>query len=723
MLKKLLLSANSPQKKTIKKRRIFSTSDIFSPEKKIKSPSFYQKIYGIVPETQNQPKKDKEKTTKKSNSLRNSFQKPKIKKIKYQFRRITNPKLPFSKRTIEPKDVVKNRIKLSKPSKIFHDFETIQWLRRKFSENIINKSIYSLLPNNGKPVIPEDESEEDKRHRKMMEYLESLKGPIGREKYCNINPKYFFNRATFDTILKLKKIFLEFDADGNRRMELDEMLEMFESNKISANINDLVELFFKGKKFKEKEVMKLYLNFHQFMNFALTKDQDFRQFMRNIKERVEKKKKDGLMKEENDSECEKDGYFPMTFKSLLDYFIDKGKERNWKIVINKAIDEMNEIIDKKKDINCHNIKFNTNSIVNSPKKIINQRTLKSKNSIKSFNLNNQIDKEDLINLNIEEDLDIDYEKQLKNINFKKIIEAFSHLFKIVQVNSPQNKNSNNNINNINNNNNNNNTNTKSITKTESEQNIIKNIEKKNNNNNGNKNSLIKCSKSLVNTVSTHSQENIQIKQYLSNSTKGELTNSFYNIQNNKSELFIKDHQMIKNKNRSLCNNESSRKIKNIIDKNIISNRYYDSKNLKKMKYLGYFKPQRNFPSIYRDKSINGNKKELPTFYHNNSLFDLKANNNNITMLNGDNKNNVPFLPLTKAKIRYDILNKGVFDRNQINKNKLNKKFCINYYGGKINVFNKSNITTQSTPKLDYVPMKLLSDSIQDKTNSENIINL
>ena len=88
---------------------------------------------------------------------------------------------------------MKNRIKLSKPSKIFHDFETIQWLRRKFSENIINKSIYSLLPNNGKPVIPEDESEEDKRHRKMMEYLESLKGPIGREKYCNINPKYFFN--------------------------------------------------------------------------------------------------------------------------------------------------------------------------------------------------------------------------------------------------------------------------------------------------------------------------------------------------------------------------------------------------------------------------------------------------------------------------------------------------------------------------------------------------
>ena len=48
------------------------------------------------------------------------------------------------------------------------------------------------------------------------------------------------------------------------------MLEMFKSNKISANINDL------GKKFKEKEVLKLYLNFHHFIIFALPKDQDFR---------------------------------------------------------------------------------------------------------------------------------------------------------------------------------------------------------------------------------------------------------------------------------------------------------------------------------------------------------------------------------------------------------------------------------------------------------------
>ena len=74
-------------------------------------------------------------------------------------------------------------------------------------------------------------------------------------------------------------------------MELDEMQEMFNSNKINASINDLVDLFFKGKKFKESEIMKLYLNFHQFINFALTKDKEFREFMRNIKRKIEKENK------------------------------------------------------------------------------------------------------------------------------------------------------------------------------------------------------------------------------------------------------------------------------------------------------------------------------------------------------------------------------------------------------------------------------------------------
>ena len=356
---------NIPKKKKSQsenryKKRILNIQKLMLSPRKPKTPSYYQKMYSITSESLNESKSEnniiKTKVQKKSISLQNIFKKTKMNKTTFQFGKITTPKSPFSKRIEEPSEIRKHRIKISKPSKVFQDFITIQWLRKKFPKNIISKSIYSLLPDNGKPVIPENESEEEKKHRQLIEFLESLKISDDKDKFVNINPKYFFNKSTFENVLKLKKIFLEFDKDGNRRMELDEMLEMFESNNISANINDLVQLFFKGKKFKEKEVMKLYLNFHQFINFGLTKDQEFRQFMRNIKERAEKEKKSqnknkipNITEKDIDLNKEKDGYLPMSFNSLLNYFIEKGKERSSKEIINKAIEEMNKIIDKTKN--------------------------------------------------------------------------------------------------------------------------------------------------------------------------------------------------------------------------------------------------------------------------------------------------------------------------------------------------------------------------------------
>ena len=734
MLSKVfILPSKQPINKS-QRKRVSSSPNIFFPPQKPKSPSFYQKIYSISPDSLDESKKEdnqNNKNQKKSVSLKNVFKKPKFLSTPFQFRKITNPKLPFSKRTIEPKEITRNKIQLKKPSKVFHNFETIQWLRKKYSENIINKSIYTLLPNNGKPVIPEDESEEDKRHRKMIEYLESLKEPIGREKYVSINPKYFFNRTTFETVLKLKKIFLEFDADGNRRMELDEMLEMFESNKISANINDLVDLFFRGKKFKEKEVLKLYLNFHQFINFALTKDQDFRQFMRNIKERAEKKKNNTKNGDKSDNEEEKDGYLPMSFKSLLDYFIDKGKERHSKEVINKAIEEMNEIINKTK-LNRSN---------NNMKKLLSQRSLKyTENESKALNLNlskkktllsqktvqpylfkslikdikdmrqssrnlmrkrNKLEDElDKLNmeLNLTDDLNIDYDKQLKDINFEKLIQEFSNLFNINQINvNKQTKN----VNHINNNN------TKS-----SLQNILE--ENKTIKNEGEKKtgrSMKKSySQSLLNSVSTRSQENI--KNNLLYGTKGGYSTTFYRPHNyefknrkefkiigkNKNKLLsakfdnhkniISENEKTKNFNSNL-GKESSRNINHYLNiENFQSDKNFNFMN----KTKEYFsKIQIGLPQVNRNRNKSSEGEQLleKNIYFNNEKISPKSQ-------------------FTRSKIKKEFIKNGLIHRNRNQKH----KFFINYYGGKINLVKNNNdslLNSNSNSKLDYVPLKLLTN--------------
>ena len=55
-------------------------------------------------------------------------------------------------------------------------------------------------------------------------------------------------------ILKLRQIFLEFDEDGSRKMELDEMEEMFHKNKLFVSTQELIDLFFKGQRISKNAV-------------------------------------------------------------------------------------------------------------------------------------------------------------------------------------------------------------------------------------------------------------------------------------------------------------------------------------------------------------------------------------------------------------------------------------------------------------------------------------
>ena len=250
------------------------------------------------------------------------------------------------------------------PSQIFYNPSTINWFKKKYNIDLIKKSIYSLFPNNCEPIMTE---EEWTAQRILREFLSHYLKPEDKYKDIWINPKYFFSKEVYESILKLKEIFLQFDEDGSRKMEIDEMTTMFNTNNINVTEEDLCGLFFKGKKYKKEDINKLYLDFFQFMNFALSKksDQDFRVFMRNIKEKkMKEKEQERILEEEKKrknlenfekgeeevvddlfvDEKKEPVFFPMNFNLLLDYFINKGKERKSQKKIRRAIKMMRNIL-------------------------------------------------------------------------------------------------------------------------------------------------------------------------------------------------------------------------------------------------------------------------------------------------------------------------------------------------------------------------------------------
>jgi len=169
-------------------------------------------------------------------------------------------------------------------------------------------------------------------------------------------------------------------------MELSEMVEMFNTNKIHCEQMDLQKLFF-GDKYFPPDVDP-GLDFYAFMGFAISKegDQDFRNFMRKVKEKIRLKKIDeeasensidnnsSIMKgslksfnykdkpskhslksiksdnsEKKDGESEKSEdkeaiYLPMNFNKVLDYFNDKVKESNCVKGVDEAIEKITDFI-------------------------------------------------------------------------------------------------------------------------------------------------------------------------------------------------------------------------------------------------------------------------------------------------------------------------------------------------------------------------------------------
>ena len=238
------IKKDSPRKRTLYKNR--SIDRIFNNKMNINS-SRYRTTLKI----------EKEKISKLKSLFSNknsNFIQTQRNEIREKLKK---PQLPFSQRLTIPKDIRLKKIESLKPSLLYHDNHVINWMRNKYSQSVIEKSLYSILPKQLKMERNKNETESEKRQRKMVEFLEVSKEPKGREKYVKIHPKYFYDGTTFEKIKQLKDIFLKFDKNGNNKMGIDELVTMFNENNIKANEEDLVKLFFKNKKIKKKEYFKL----------------------------------------------------------------------------------------------------------------------------------------------------------------------------------------------------------------------------------------------------------------------------------------------------------------------------------------------------------------------------------------------------------------------------------------------------------------------------------
>ena len=242
-------------------------------------------------------------------------------------------------------------------------------------------------------------------------------------------------------------------------MEMNELINLFNQNHIRADIKELVNLFFKEKKVKKEDYMKLYLNFYQFLTFALTKEQDFRQFMRNIKEKYSKI--------DNEENKDKDTYLPMNLNLVLDYFINKGKERSSIEKIENAIIEMDNIIKentlmvdrvsqkefiysdstysnlkiKKKEKKKHkNIKFQENTNISDSRRQSNRELTKS--ICHGYSTSDITDQKPFPSNNLKspkKNEKEEIEKRFEKIDFKQLIQEFSNLFNYNGLNEIKNK--------------------------------------------------------------------------------------------------------------------------------------------------------------------------------------------------------------------------------------------------------------------------------------------
>lgn len=213
------------------------------------------------------------------------------------------------------------------------DTATIKWMRHLLPYKTITNTFTDMLisKENQEPFIIrllED--------HKLLTSIANNSCPTYQQPSSSkqLKPELLYNTTELSKLCQMRDIFLEFDADRSRTLEIKELLFMFNSNGIPITAEELVELFTEPGK-KKKNIWEYKISFLDFIKFAL--DYECEEKFRKIKEKIQLRHNNKL-------------FIPLTLAHCFDYIFKKEKIKGCIDKIDKGIKKV-EKLEKNKKVN------------------------------------------------------------------------------------------------------------------------------------------------------------------------------------------------------------------------------------------------------------------------------------------------------------------------------------------------------------------------------------
>jgi hypothetical protein len=164
----------------------------------------------------------------------------------------------------------------------------MNWFKNHSKEIVLENTLNSIV----------DDKLKYKNLKKYSTEIENIKND-DRSKHLYLQPNYIFQEENCEKIKKIKKVFLRFDEDSSKKLDIYELMTMFNDNNIPVKKMDLMNLFFKKKEeIREKHKVEFFreddyeIDFKKLVDFATNDNYQkrFEEFMRMIKNREKKRK-------------------------------------------------------------------------------------------------------------------------------------------------------------------------------------------------------------------------------------------------------------------------------------------------------------------------------------------------------------------------------------------------------------------------------------------------